>query len=125
MDGSHVIRIIGLYLDQYLVGKEFSPNVRCRPSPDELDIAIDWEQINSKVRHNKSYAPEAYSFNLCDTSGKLADQLIGFIPQAHSGINGCHIVAMMLLVEKKAHLHNLPLIGHCTDSASNTLGGLE
>ena len=76
------------------------------------------------VRHTKSYAPEAYSFNLCDTSGKLADQLIGSIPQAHSGITGCHILAMMLLVEKKARLHNLPLIGYCTDSASNALGGL-
>ena len=77
-----------------------------------------------KVCHNKSYAPEAYSFNLCDTSGKLADLLIGSIPQAHSGIIGCHILAMMILVEKKARLHNLPLIGHCTDSASNALGRL-
>ena len=63
-----------------------------------------------KVRHNKSYAPEAYSFNLCDTSGKLADQLIGSIPQAHVGITAGHILAMMVLVEKKARLHNLPLM---------------
>ncbi len=100
-----VLRIIELYLDHFLVGREFSPDVRCWPSPDELDVAIDWEQIKQyvmKVRHNKSYAPEAYSFHLCDTSGKLADQLIGSIPQAHSGITGCH---MVLLVEKKARLH--------------------
>ena len=41
MDGTRVIRILELYLDQYLVGKEFSPDVRCWPTPDELDIAID------------------------------------------------------------------------------------
>ena len=29
MDGTRVIRIIELYLDQYLVGKEFSPDVHC------------------------------------------------------------------------------------------------
>ena len=30
----------------------------------------------------------------------------------------------MLAVEKHAHMHNLLLVGHCTDSASNALGGL-
>ena len=31
---------------------------------------------------------------------------------------------MMLIVEKQARSHNLPLVGHCTDSASNALSGL-
>ena len=87
-----------MYLDQYLVGKEFSPDVRYWPSPDELDVAVDWEQIKNyvmKVCRNKSYAPEAYFFNLADTSGKLPDVLIGSIPQAHSGITGSHVLAMM------------------------------
>ena len=44
MDGTRVIRVIELYLDQYLVGKEFSPDVRCWPSADNLDVAVDWEQ---------------------------------------------------------------------------------
>ena len=127
MDGTRVIRVVELYLDQYLVGKEFSPDVRCWPSTEELDVAVDWDQIKNyvpKVRHSKSYAPEAYSFNLADTSGKLPDLLVGSIPQAHSGITGCHILAMILIVEKQAHSHNLPLVGHCTDSASNALSGL-
>ena len=127
MDGTRVIRVIELYLDQYLVGKEFSPDVRCWPSADNLDVAVDWEQIKNyviKVRHNKSYAPEAYSFNLADTSGKLPDLLIGSIPQAHSGISWSHVLAMMLTVDKHARKHNLPLVGHCIDSASNALGGL-
>ena len=100
-----------------LVGKEFSPDVRCWPSPDDLDTAVDWKQIKNyvmRVRHNKSYAPEAYSFNLADTSGKLPNVLIGSIPQAHSGITGSHVLAMMLTVEKHARVHNLqvPLVGH-------------
>ena len=48
-----------------------------------------------KVCRNESYAPEAYSFNLADISGKLPDVLIGSIPQAHSGITGSHVLAMM------------------------------
>ena len=35
-----------------------------------------------------------------------------------------HIFAMMLEVEKHAQAFSLPLIGHCTDSASNALGAL-
>lgn len=44
MDGTRVIRVIELYLDQYLVGKEFSPDVRCWPSADNF---VDWERIMS------------------------------------------------------------------------------
>ena len=44
-----LIHVIELYLDQYLVGKEFSPDVRYWPSPDELDVAVDWEQIKKEL----------------------------------------------------------------------------
>lgn len=61
---------------------------------------------------------------MSDTSGKYPDVLTGSIPEAKSGVTGSHIFALMLEVEKRARKNKLPLIGHCTDSASNALKGL-
>ena len=127
MDGTRIICIIELYQVKYLVGKEFPSDVRLWPSINDLDQAVDWQQIQDyvlSVRHKKQYAAEAYSFNLSDTTGKLADVLIGSIPQPHSGVTGDHIFAMMLEVEKMASTRCLSLVGHCTDSASNALSAL-
>lgn len=67
------------------------------------------------------YAAEAFTFDLVDTTGMLADQLTGSIPEATSGVTSSHI---MIAVEKKSCIHNLSLVGHCTDSASNSLNAL-
>lgn len=50
--------------------------------------------------------------------------MVGSIPEAISGVTAGHILALMLEVEKRARKHNIPLIGHCTDSASNALNAL-
>ena len=39
-------------------------------------------------------------------------------------ITGAHTLALILEVEKRTAKHSLPLIGHCTDSASNALNAL-
>ena len=75
-----------------------------------------------KVHYNKSYAPEAYSFNLCDISGMFANQVIRSIPQVHSGITGCHIIAMMILVEKSSRTQST--INRSLSIKFNALGGL-
>lgn len=127
MDGTRVIRVVELYLDQYLVGKAFPPDIRSFPSKDNLDQAISWQQIQDyvlDVREQCAYAAEAYSFNLSDTTGKNADILTGSFPESKSGVTGDHIFALMLEFEKRAQERNLPLVGHCTDSASNSLNAL-
>ena len=127
MDGTRVVRIIDSYRDKYLVGKSFPPDVRCFPSPENLDQALNWEQVHQyvlSVRSEKTYASEAYSFNLSDTSGKLPDVMAGSIPESRQGVTGDHILALILEFERRAAMHSLPLIGHCTDSASNALNGL-
>ena len=50
--------------------------------------------------------------------------MVGSIPEATSGVTAGHILAIMLEVERKARNHNIPLIGQCTDSASNALHAL-
>ena len=45
MDDTRVISVVELYHDQYLVGKAFSQDGRCFPSPECLDEAINWEQV--------------------------------------------------------------------------------
>ena len=125
MNGTRIVRVIELYLDEYLVGEQFSPDVCLWPN--EPIQALSWQQIQDhvlEVRKKKGYASEAYSFNLSDTTGKLSDILVGTIPQAKQGMTNGHIFAMMLEVEKHAQAFSLPLIGHCTDSASNALGAL-
>ena len=127
MDGTRVIRVVELYRDEYLVGKAFPPDVRCFPSMNELDRAVSWQQIQNHVldvREKKAYAAEAYSFNLSDTTGKTADILTGSIPESKKGVTGDHILALMLEFEKRAQIRNMPLVGHCTDSASNSLNAL-
>ena len=55
MDGTRIIRIVELYHDQYLVGKAFPPDVRCFLSPEKLDQALNWEQIqNCSQRERES-----------------------------------------------------------------------
>ena len=127
MDGTRIVRIIELYQDKYLIGKAFPPDVRCWPTAEALDTADDWHQIQEyvlNVRLHNSYAPEAFSFNLSDTSGKHADILLGSIPESQSGVTAECIFAIMLKVENIANSCNLSLIGHCTDSAGNCLKAL-
>ena len=76
------------------------------------------------VRKNNRYAAEAYSLNLCDTTGALDDIIIGCILEAKKGVTGNHIFALMLEIEKQAKCYSLSLIGHCTDSAGNSLSAL-
>ena len=77
------------------------------------------------IRKKKLYAAEAYSFNLSDTTGKLPDILIGSsIPESANAVTGDHILALMLEVERRAEKCSLPLVGHCTDSASDALNAL-
>ena len=50
--------------------------------------------------------------------------MIGSIPEATSGVTGSHIYAITLEMEKRACTYNIPLVGHCTDSAANSLNSL-
>ena len=61
---------------------------------------------------------------MVDTTGKLPDLLTGSLPEATRGVTASHVYALMLEVEQRALIHNLSLIGHCTDSASNALNAL-
>jgi len=54
----------------------------------------------------------------------LSDVIIGSIPEAKNGVTGLHIFALMMEVEKHSNKDSIPLIGHCTDSASNSLRAL-
>jgi len=48
--------------------------------------------------------------------------LIGSIPK--KGVTGQHIFGIMMEIEKHSKAYNLSLIGHCTDSANNSLNAL-
>ena len=127
MDGTRIIRTIELYLDTYLLRKAFPADIRLFPTEENLANAETWEQIQQhvlSVRANRKYAAEAYSFNLVHTCGKLADIMVGSIPEATSGVTASHILALMLEIERRARKHCVPLIVHCTDSASNSLNAL-
>lgn len=127
MDGTRVIRAVELYRDRYLVGEEFPADVRYYPKESQLPILQDPKQLENyilTVRKNNQYAAEAYSLNLCDTTGALDDIIIGCIPEAKKGVTGNHIFALMLEIEKQAKCHSLTLVGHCTDSAGNSLCAL-
>ena len=76
------------------------------------------------VRAKGNYAAEAYSLDLVDTTGTVSDLMLGSFPEATSGFTASHLYAIMLEVERKAAIHNVSLIGHCTDSASNSLNAL-
>ena len=127
MDGTRVIRAIELCSDQYLI-KEFPADVRLYPKESDLPVFEDAEQTIKyicKVRTNSKYAAEAYSIDFVDTTGKLTDLLIGSIPESKTGVTNAHIFALMMMIEKQSKPHNIPLIGHCTDSAGNSLQGLQ
>jgi hypothetical protein len=79
MDGTRIIRTLDLYLERFLVGQQYPPDVR-----------LHSEQLS-----------EAYSYNFSDTTGEYFDLLVGTIPEATSGVTGDHIVALMLQMEKK------------------------
>ena len=109
--------------------KAFPPDVRLFPDCDKYDIST---MTNEYIQHyifsvckNDQYAPEAYSFNFSDTTGEYLDVLVGSIPESKSGVTGECIHGLMFEVEKLVSRHDLPLIGHCTDSASNSLSGLK
>ena len=107
MDGTRVIHAIELYLDKYLDGEQFSSDVRNHPvEPPALQNSEQIEQYVGKVRQEKL---EAYSLNLSDNTGKLSDVTIGIIPE---GVTCDHIFGLMMAVQKKACLLDLPLIGH-------------
>ena len=76
------------------------------------------------VRSKGLYAAEAYTMDFVDTTGKFSDFVVSSIPEAKSGVTGLHIFAMMMTVEKHCSKFALSLIGHCTDSASNSLRAL-
>ena len=94
----------------------------------------DVQKYIFEVRQSNAYASEAYSFNLGDTTGEHVDILLGSIPETKSillytlaetkaGVTGEYILAL-LFESKKWALNSLPVIGHCTDSASNALSAL-
>ena len=127
MDGTRIIRAVELYAETYLVGEEFPTDVRCYPDSADLPTfqgAKEVFEYISKVRTNDLYAAEAYSIDFVDTTGKMNDMLIGSIPEAKNGVTGLHIFALMMQVENRSSKYALPLIGHCTDSASNSLRAL-
>lgn len=127
MDGTCVICAVELYANTYLVGEEFPTDVRRYPDAANLPTfqgAKELFQYISKVRANDLYAAEAYSIDFVDTTDKLSDMLIGSIPEAKNGVTGLHIFALMMEVENHSKKYELPLIGHCTDSASNSLRAL-
>ena len=120
---TRIIRTVELYLDKYLVGREFPPDVRLfKDQLVEATSMIEVQQLIIEVRQNNAYAAEAYSFNLSDTTGEFPDILFGSIPESKTGVTGDCILALMLEVE--ALKHNIPLTGHCTDSAANALKAL-
>ena len=127
MDGTRIVRIIEFFNNKYLVGEMFPPSVRSWPKETEFIKASSWEQVQEyvlSVRASNRLAAEAYSFDFVDTTGKLSDMLIGSIPEATSGVTGEHIYSIMIEVEKQCAHYGVPLVGHCTDSASNALNAL-
>lgn len=127
MDGTRVVRIVEVYQGRYMVGNEFPTDPRLFPSPDQLPVPESLEQMQQfvlNVRQKNFYAAEAYSLNISDISGKLPDILLGSIPEAKVGITAIKILALMWHVETFMLAGKVPLIGHSTDSASNSLAAL-
>ena len=116
MDSTRIIRTVELYWNEYLVDEEFPADVQYYPTDSQLPTIQDPKQVESyilSVQKNNRYAAEAYSLNLCDTTGALDDIIIGCIPEAQKGVTGNHIFALMLEIEKQAKCYSLSLIGHC------------
>jgi len=76
------------------------------------------------VRSKGRYTAEAYTMDFVDTEGKFSDLVVGSIPEAKSGVTDLHIFAIMMTVKKHCSKLALSVIGHCTDSASNSLRAL-
>ena len=94
MDSMRVIRAVELYRNNYLIGECFSTDVRLHLTPEELPTAEAWENVQQyvlSVRREGLYAAEAFTFDLVDTIGMLADQLTGLIPEATSEVTSSHI----------------------------------
>ena len=63
--------------------------------------------------------------NLLDeTTDKSPELTLGSFPEETSCVTTSHLYAVMLKVESKAATHNVSLIGHYTDSASNSFNAL-
>ena len=129
MYGTRVVRTIELYEDEYLVGECFRPDVCLFPLPHQLPKAESWEKVQKyvlSVRACSNYASETYYFDLVDTTGQLhePDLLTGSMPESSTGVTASHIYAFVLEVERRAFTHNLSIVGHCTDPASNALNAL-
>lgn len=72
----------------------FSTDVRLHLTPEELPTAEAWESVQQyvlSVWRQGLYAAEAFTFDLVETTGMLADQLTGSIPEATSGVTSSHI----------------------------------
>ena len=112
MDGTRIIRTLELYLQQYIVGRQYPPDVRLFAGqlyevPDSISELNDYVM---QTRKNGAYASEAYSFNMSDTTGDYPDVLLGTIPESKSGVTGSHIMSLMMQIEREAFDYNLPLV---------------
>uniref|UniRef100_A0A1X7V256 Uncharacterized protein n=1 Tax=Amphimedon queenslandica TaxID=400682 RepID=A0A1X7V256_AMPQE len=125
MDGTRIVRIIELCNKEYLVGAAFSPDVGLFPSQNQIPNISNAKQHIASVRQHCGLATEAYTFDLVDLKGEKPDMLLGSIPEATKGVTGTHIFALIMAVEEKACEKRLALIGHCTDSATNSLAALK
>ena len=127
MDGTRIIRTIELYDNKYLVGEEFPADIWMHPTPSCLQTFQNPKQTAEYifiVNAKGLYVAEAYSMDFVDTTVKLSDFIVGSIPKARSGVTGLHIFAVMMTIEKLCNKYELSLVGHCTDSASNSLRAL-
>ena len=105
MDGTRIFRVVELYLDEYLVGEQFSPDVRLWP--DKPIQALSWQQIQGhvlQVKKKKGYgASRGLFLQSLRYHRKAFRSLRGYtISQAKQGMANGHIFAMMLEVEKHA-----------------------
>ena len=108
------------------VGRQYQPDVRLF-GEQLTTVPTNLKELNDYVietRQNGAYTSEAYSFNFSDTTGEYSDILVGTIPESKAGVTGSHIMALMLHIEEEAFAFQLPLVGHCTDSAANSLSSL-
>ena len=104
MDGTRIVRVVELYLDKYLVGEQFSPDVRLWPNKPIQ--ALSWQQVQDhvlQVRKKKGYASRGLFLQSLRYHRKAFRSLRGYtISQAKQGMTNGHIFAMMLEVEKHA-----------------------
>ena len=71
MDGTRIIRTLDLYLEQYIVGRQYPTDVRLFEEQLTL-VPSNLKKLNEYVmetRQNGQYASEAYTFNFSDITG--------------------------------------------------------